>query len=207
MHEQSLVYVSFLFFALSRFFKALQEIDLSVLEAINHNGIRSLDHFFIFITSIATVVTYAVPVILLLYSIIKKRFLLQRKSVMLISSLIVTSAVIDSLKHIVDRTRPFITDPSIHNLVTVSTSSFPSGHTGEVFALATVMTLFFGKQKWIVLITWLWAFLVAYTRMVLGVHYPSDVMASMIIGIGIGIGLPGFLINRGILPRPENRER
>ena len=207
MHETFLFYVSFLFFALSHFFHTLQQIDLHILEAINHNRIRSLDHFFIFITNIATVVTYATSVILLLYSVIKKRFLLQRKSLMVFSSLIVTSAVVDSLKHIVNRTRPFITDPSIHNLVHVSTASFPSGHTGEVFALATVIRLLFGKQKWVVFIAFFWAFLVAYTRLVLGVHYPSDVLASMIIGIGIGIVLPLFLINRGILQHHINGER
>lgn len=207
MHETFLFYVNFLFVALSHFFQALQQIGLRILEAINHNRIRSLDHFFIFITNVATVVTYSTSVILLLYSIIKKKFLLQRKSWLVFISLISTSAVIDSLKHIVNRTRPFITDPSIHQLVNVSSASFPSGHTGEVFALATVITLLFRKQKWIVFIAWFWAFLVAYTRLVLGVHYPGDVLASMIIGIGIGNAMPRLLINRGILQHRINGER
>jgi undecaprenyl-diphosphatase len=122
-------------------------------------------------------------------------------------SLILTSAVINSLKHIVNRTRPFITDPSIHNLVNVSSASFPSGHTGEVFVLATAITLLFQKQKWCILVVWIWAFLVAYTRLVLGVHFPSDVLASMIIGLAIGIAFPCFLISRGFLQHHINRER
>jgi membrane-associated phospholipid phosphatase len=188
-----------LFFPLSHFLQVLQEIDIHILEAINHNRIESLNHFFIFITNIATVTTYSASVILLVFAVIKKKFLLQRKSWLVFISLISTSSVIDSLKHIVNRTRPFITHPSIHNLVNVSSASFPSGHTGEVFVLATAITLLFKKQKWYVLIVWLWAFLVAYTRLVLGVHYPSDVLASMIIGIGIGIAFPRFLIKRGFL--------
>ncbi len=207
MHETFLFYTSFLFFALSHFFQALQEIDLHILEAVYHNRIKSLDHFFIFVTNIATVVTYATPVILLLYSIIRKRFLLQRKSLMVFSSLIFTSGVIDILKHVVNRPRPFITYPSIHNLVNVSTASFPSGHTGEDIVLPAGMTLLFGKPHWIIFIAWIWAFLVAYTRLVLGVHYPSDVLASMIIGIGIGTALPRFLISRGILQHRINWER
>jgi membrane-associated phospholipid phosphatase len=207
MHETLLFFLSFLFLALSHFFEILQQIDLHVLEWINHNRIQSLDHFFIFITNIATVTTYSVSVILLLYSIIKKRFLLQRKSWLVLISLITTSAIIDSLKHIVNRTRPFITDLSIHNLVNVSTPSFPSGHTGEVFVLATAITLLFQKQKWCVLVVWMWAFLVAYTRLVLGVHYPSDVLASMVIGTGIGIAFPKFLIKRGFLQHHIRRER
>jgi membrane-associated phospholipid phosphatase len=207
MHETYLFFLSFLFLALSHFFEVLQHIDLHILEAINHNRIRPLDHFFIFITNIATVTTYSVSIILLLYSLIKKRFLLQRKNWMVFISLITTSAIIDSLKYIVNRTRPFITDPAIHNLVNVSTASFPSGHTGEVFVLATAITLLFKKQKWCILLVWIWAFLVAYTRLVLGVHYPSDVLASMVIGIGIGIGFPRFLISRGFLQHQVHWER
>jgi membrane-associated phospholipid phosphatase len=207
MYEPFLFFLTSLFLALSHFFQVLQKIDLNILEAINHNRIRSLDHFFIFITNIATVVTYSTSVILLLYSYIKHRFLLQRKSLMLFSSLIITSAIIDTLKHVVNRTRPFIAHPSIDHLVNVSTSSFPSGHTGEVFVLATVITFLFRRQKWAVVLSLIWAFLVVYTRLVLGVHYPSDVLASMIIGVAIGIALPQFLINRGILQNYMNRGR
>lgn len=199
MHDAFLFFPGFFLLRLSHFFQVLQEIDLHILEAINRNRIRSLDHFFIFITKVATVVTYSTSVILLLYAIIKKKFLLQRKSWLVFISLISTSAVIDSLKHILNRTRPFITYPSIHNLVHVSSASFPSGHAGEVFVLASAITLLFQKQKWCVLAVWIWAFLVAYTRLVLGVHYLSDILASMVIGTVIGIVFPRFLINRGFL--------
>jgi len=207
MHENYLFFFSFLFLALSHFFEVLQHADLHLLEAINHNRIKSLDDFFIFVTNIATVTTYSVSIILLLYSLIKKKILLQRKSWIVFISLITTSAIIDSLKHIVNRTRPFITDPAIHNLVNVSTASFPSGHTGEVFVLAMAITLLFKKKKWYILLVWIWAFLVAYTRLVLGVHYPSDVLASMVIGIGIGIGFPRFLISRGFLQHQIHLKR
>ena len=207
MYETFLFFFNFLFLLFSHFFQGLKEIDLHILEAINHNRIESLDHFFIFITNIATVTTYSASVILLVYALLKKKFLLQRKSWLVFISLISTSVVIDSLKHIVNRTRPFIIYPSIHNLVNVSSASFPSGHTGEVFVLATAITLLFKKQKWFILVVWIWAFLVTYTRLVLGVHYPSDVLASMIIGTGIGIALPRFLIKRGFLQHHIRWER
>jgi membrane-associated phospholipid phosphatase len=199
MQETFLFFLNFFFLTLSHFVEVLQQIDFHVLELINHNRIQSLDQFFIFITNIATVTTYSVPVVLIFYSIVKKKFLLQREGWLVLISLISTSAVIDSLKHIVNRTRPFITYPSINNLVNVSSASFPSGHTGEVFVLATAITLLFQKQKWCILVVRIWAFLVAYTRLVLGVHFPSDVLASIIIGIGIGTALPRFLIKRGFL--------
>jgi membrane-associated phospholipid phosphatase len=207
MHGTFQFFLNFLLLLLSHFFHALQEIDFHILKAINHNRIESLDHFFIFITNIATVTTYAASIILLLYAIIKKKFFLQRKSWLIFISLISTSAIVDSLKHIIKRTRPFITYPSIHNLVNVSTPSFPSGHTAEVFVLATAIALLFQKQGWYILPVWIWAILVAYTRLVLGVHYPSDVLASIIIGVTMGIAFPRFLIKRGFLQHYTNPER
>jgi len=202
MHESLLLFPGSLLLTLSLFFQNLQKIDLHILEWINDHRIETLNHFFIFTTNIATVTTYAASIVLLLYSIFKKQFLLQRKSWLVFISLITTSTIVDSLKHVINRTRPFITDPSIHNLVNVSTSSFPSGHTAEVFVLATAITLLFQQQKWYILVAWIWAFLIGYSRLVLGVHYPSDVLASMMIGAGIGIGFPKFLIKRGFLQHP-----
>jgi membrane-associated phospholipid phosphatase len=206
MHQLFVFFLSFLFLVFCDFFTFLQQIDLRVLETINHNRIEYLDPFFIFITNIATVTTYSASVILLLYSYIKKIFLLERKSWLVFIALISTSAIIDSLKHIVNRTRPFIAHPSIHNLVNVTTASFPSGHTGEVFVFATTVTLLFAGKKWCMVVVWFWALLVAYTRLVLGVHYPSDVLASVTIGVGIGIALPKYLISRGFLQHHIPRE-
>lgn len=84
------------------------------------------------------------------------------------------------------RTRPFIRYPFIEKLSTGGNSSFPSGHTLEAFAMATAFTLLLPKRKKPALL-FLWASLVAYSRMELGVHYPSDVFAGMVIGVFLGI--------------------
>jgi membrane-associated phospholipid phosphatase len=61
--------------------------------------------------------------------------------------------------------------------------SFPSGHTSDAFATATSLSIAF--PKWYVIApSFLWACSVGYSRMDLGVHYPSDVMAGAIIGAG-----------------------
>jgi membrane-associated phospholipid phosphatase len=60
--------------------------------------------------------------------------------ILMLAALIVSGAVDNMvLKTVVDRTRPFLADPSIQNLVTAHGSSFPSGHTGSSFAAAGVM--------------------------------------------------------------------
>lgn len=69
---------------------------------------------------------------------------------------------------------------------------FVSSHSANMFAIASIIFLIFRKEiKWI----WgvfIWAGLIAYSRMYLGVHYPSDVFVGGILGCAIGFSL--FLI-------------
>jgi undecaprenyl-diphosphatase len=61
--------------------------------------------------------------------------------------------------------------------------SFPSGHTSLVFASAASLSIQF--KKWYVTVpAYLWAASVGYSRMYLGVHYPSDVITGAAVGIG-----------------------
>ena len=197
--EILLFFIRFLFFILLHVFKLLQNVDVQILVFINHNRFKPLDHFFIFITDIATVITYSFPIILLFYAIFKHRFVLQRKSWLILISLTINSAIIDIIKNYVRRPRPFITHPEIHNLIPVFTSSFPSGHTAEVFMLATSFTLLFNSKKWWVVAAWIWAVIVAYTRMALGVHYPSDELGSIAISVCLAFILNKFLIGLDFL--------
>jgi undecaprenyl-diphosphatase len=72
-------------------------------------------------------------------------------------------------------------------------ASFPSGHATTAFALATVLSLWYPKG-W-----WAWgalAALVGWSRIVLGSHYPSDVLAGAVLGCAVVLGCarwwPGF---------------
>jgi undecaprenyl-diphosphatase len=90
------------------------------------------------------------------------------------------------IKKIINRPRPFVTYP---NDVTQRTKtgpySFPSGHSTAAFATATALSL--STKKWEIAVpSFAYAAMVAYSRMRLGVHYPSDVLAGSAIGIGSG---------------------
>jgi len=196
---QAFIFLLHFIFDMGHLLTGLQNIDIRILELINHNRIKSLDNFFIFITNIATVVTYSVPVILLIYAYIKRFFLLQRKSWLLLISLIINSAIVDAIKYIVNRPRPFITYHFIDKLVAVSSPSFPSGHAAEVFALAISFSLLFPKYKWAIFTAWLWGLMIAYSRMDLGLHYPGDILGSLFISFFVAVYLYKVLIHFGFL--------
>ncbi|MDX2172343.1 MAG: phosphatase PAP2 family protein [Bacteroidota bacterium] len=96
-------------------------------------------------------------------------------------------ATTTGLKYVVNRTRPFARYPNdIIQRDLVGPYSFPSGHTTAAFATATAIS--FSYKKWyLVLPSYAYAGFVGYSRMRLGVHYPSDVLGGAIIGIGAGL--------------------
>ena len=60
--------------------------------------------------------------------------------------------------------------------------SFPSGHTSAAFLMVTLLVLFYGP---IFAIFYLWAGSVALSRLVLGVHFPTDVLVGSLLGSSI----------------------
>lgn len=167
----------------------LLNYDIKVLEWLNHHRIKWLDPFFIFITDTAYITAVAVIVIIFIYSLYKKERSLKFKTLQMVMAMLLNTIIITILKYSINRTRPFVNDVSIEKLSAGGSPSFPSGHTADAFVIATSVTLLFTKQKWLVALIWLWAITVAYTRIALGVHYPSDVLGSFFFGAGSAIAI------------------
>lgn len=90
------------------------------------------------------------------------------------------------LKNLVTRTRPYEVIPGLTSLIGIQKDfSFPSGHTGSSFAAAVVMFRELPKKFGGPAL--LLAFLIAFSRLYVGVHYPSDVLCGALIGTGIAI--------------------
>lgn len=161
---------------------AAQNPDIDLLKELNLHRDRALDSFFKIVTDYAAPLTYCIPFFLLFYAMIKGYKALRSKSVFVIESTMLALAVSQALKYIVNRPRPFVTYPFLEKMTTGGSPSFPSGHTTDAFTLAASLSFVF--PKWYVIVpSFAWACAVGYSRMDLGVHYPSDVGGAVIIGI------------------------
>jgi len=101
-----------------------------------------------------------------------------------------------SLKAAFARPRPHIIPP----LVVEHTASFPSGHTisAVVFYGYLALQAWHGQRRAIALLVGAWPEIVGVSRIYLGAHYPSDVLASLALGLIFLIlmdGIRGFLDN------------
>ena len=160
-----------------------QNWDINLLKHINLDRNKSLDGAFRFVTNSAGPVAFGVPVIICGTGFIKHDSLIVRNSLNIGSALVVTVIITTVAKYTVNRTRPFIKYPYIEKEAAGGSPSFPSGHTSEAFALATSISLTY--PKWYVIApSFIWAGAVGYSRMDLGVHYPSDVLAGAVLGAG-----------------------
>ena len=65
--------------------------------------------------------------------------------------------------------------------------SFPSGHAARAFLIAVLVSGL--GPAWLIIILWLWAPLVCLARVAMGVHYLSDILAGMFIGLITGTGI------------------
>ena len=86
-----------------------------------------------------------------------------------------------------DRPRPSLVDPAIHPLVAVPHSAaMPSGHASTAFAAAVSVGLVHPRLRWPLVVL---AGLIALSRVWLGVHYPTDVIAGAALGAAIALVL------------------
>ena len=119
-------------------------------------------------------------------------------AVALIADLIICNVI---LKPIVARIRPYSINQTVQLLVTpLKDYSFPSGHTAASFA--SVSALYFAGRKRRAAGALIVSVLIAFSRMYLYVHYPTDVLGGLIIGL-----LCGWIADMIIQKVMEKRSR
>ncbi|MDO4438268.1 MAG: phosphatase PAP2 family protein [Eubacteriales bacterium] len=154
-------------------------MDIGILRFIQENFRNEyLTAFFKFITSLGNAGWFWIALALVLLIFKKTRRTGTGTLLSLGTGFIITNLF---LKNIVRRTRPYDAYSFIVPLIEhPSDFSFPSGHTCASFAAAFVLYRAFPKKySWLFLLL---AVLIAFSRLYLGVHYPSDVLAGFVIG-------------------------
>ena len=150
-------------------------IDVVLIDFFIDARTNTFDKVFVFLSQIFTKGIIFILVLLLLF---KKGC---RKCIWpWIFTAALASAVVYVLKNIIKTPRPFETYPYISNLILVNGFSFPSGHATLIFAALPLLFMTYPRQRWLFFII---ALILALSRIYLGVHYVSDILAGMFIGL------------------------
>ncbi|GFP77722.1 phosphatase PAP2 family protein [Clostridium fungisolvens] len=176
---------------------AIYGIDNSILDFISNN-LHSLwlDKLMISLTDLGDGGIIWIAIALGL--IVSKKY---RKSGFMLLMAILLGALFGEMiiKNIVQRARPFTHVPGMELLIKKPNSySFPSGHTTASFAAAGILSYCFRKYR---VAFYLLAALIAFSRLYLYVHYPSDVLGGIVLG-SLSCLLTIYIFNKYI-----NKER
>lgn len=166
----------------------INELDANILIYIQeHVRNNTLDGLFIGFTNLGNGGILWLVVSLILICFKKTRKIGITCGISLLIGFLITNI---TLKNLVARVRPFYTIDGLTTLISYPKDySFPSGHTTSWFASSTGIFLTTNKKFSCILL--ILAVVMGFSRLYVGVHYPTDVIAGIIIGV-----LSGEISNR-----------
>lgn len=166
-------------------FAKAQNWDVNLLNKFNPNG-GNENATWKFVSNHAVYMSAATPLTLMAISMVNHDQKLKQTAINTGISLLGNTAITMMMKSTIQRQRPFVTygDKIVLQGNTSPTDySFPSGHTSTAFSVATSVSLAY--PKWYVIApSFAFAGATAYSRMYRGAHYPSDVLAGVLVGTG-----------------------
>jgi undecaprenyl-diphosphatase len=157
------------------------QIDVFIFYIINLN---LQNHFFDEIMPIITnmgfyLFLFGICIILAIFGGEKGR----NVAIILFIGILLGHLISELLKYIFLRPRPYEALTGIHQLLNVPSPSFPSGHATEAFIAAIILAKNYGHLVIFIIL----ALIVCFSRIYMGVHYPTDVLAGALLGVGISI--------------------
>ena len=172
---------------------------------------RDLDPQIVAVFEKITVAGSATPYLIalaVLYPVLRfslRRAAAAKRALFVIAAIVVSGLTVDLLKPIVARWRPqaFLADPSQYGFAFFKTArilnSFPSGHATTALALACALALLFPRLRVLWLVA---AAVVASSRVIIGEHYPGDVLAGAWFGVVSTLALSRTAWFREVLEAP-----
>lgn len=173
-------------------FSKIQDMDMQVLSLFNGSDNIMLDQMVQILTSGLT----WIPLYVMLFFVVMRNNETMGQIALVVGSAIFCVLFADGLvdgiiKQLAERWRPS-NDPTIKYMVQVVDDirlkgySFCSAHAANTMSLAVFFSLLI-RSKMLTITLVIWSLINCWTRLYLGVHYPSDILCGMIIGIIVGI--------------------
>lgn len=127
------------------------------------------------------------------------------KGLYMMVTVLVASGITHALKPLIGRARPTVfEEQGLFGRRALDGAfdyvSFPSGHATHAGALFAALAFCFPKYRLVFLVLALWF---AMSRILLGVHYPSDVTAGLLIGLGTAFAIARLAARRGLVFLPS----
>ena len=173
-------------------FSKIQDMDMQVLSLFNGSDNIMLDQMVQILTSGLT----WIPLYVMLFFVVMRNNETMGQIALVVGSAIFCVLFADGLvdgiiKQLAERWRPS-NDPTFNYMVQVVDDirlkgySFCSAHAANTMSLAVFFSLLI-RSKMLTITLVIWSLINCWTRLYLGVHYPSDILCGMIIGIIVGI--------------------
>ena len=178
--------------------------DLNLLAKLN-GGPEKSDRFWEAYTNSITYVTVGTPLLVGTVGVLKKDEVLKRQFVGMAGGLALNGFITVAMKYGIARPRPFaVHGDLIYKKTHAGSSSFPSGHTSSAFQWATSCVL--AKPNWYVAVpAYMYACGMAYSRMHLGVHYPTDILGGAVVGSASAFA--SYYINNWFWKKIDSRKK
>lgn len=172
-------------------------MDLALFNAIHRfwGTSRVLDALGVFLANILTYLMVAGMVVFILFAAHSNRERIFVAAEMLLAFILSRGIVTTIVQYFAHRARPFETLGFTPPFFPVTDGAMPSGHTSALFSIAFVMLTMDARWGIVYLIL---SLLVGLGRVFVGVHWPSDILVGILVGLG-----SGFLVHRLLLPQRQ----